>query len=53
MDSTTTVAKLTKRNSDSNDFAEIDHACSARYENLIQQGINRFLIILESLQSKD
>ncbi|KAB2597475.1 aldehyde dehydrogenase family 2 member C4-like [Pyrus ussuriensis x Pyrus communis] len=62
-DSTASAAKINKRRSDatiilfwnqwakSNDFDEIDHAYSARYGNLIQQGISRFPII-GILQSK-
>ncbi|TQD82260.1 hypothetical protein C1H46_032192 [Malus baccata] len=65
MDSTTSIAELTKQIDEATiilfqnqwvksvNFAEINHACSARFENLIQQGINMFPIILESLQSED
>ncbi|CAN6573261.1 unnamed protein product [Malus baccata var. baccata] len=35
------------------DFVEIDHSCSVTFLNLIEQGINKFSIILKSLQLKD
>ncbi|KAB2605890.1 hypothetical protein D8674_005607 [Pyrus ussuriensis x Pyrus communis] len=65
MDSTTLIVELTKQIDEATiilfqnqwaksvDFTEINHACFARFRNLIQQGINMFPIILESLQSKD
>ncbi|KAB2617597.1 hypothetical protein D8674_013466 [Pyrus ussuriensis x Pyrus communis] len=53
MNSTASIAKLSKRISDSVDFVEIDHSCSTRFRNHIKYGISRFLIILDSLQSKD
>ncbi|KAB2631269.1 hypothetical protein D8674_008788 [Pyrus ussuriensis x Pyrus communis] len=55
MDSTSSDVEVNKRrnHATSDNFAKINHTCSARYGNLIQQGTSRFPIILESLQSKD